>query len=98
MNPVTGAFKDERIPEDQLRKYQPRAAVRPRQSDWSSFNPNLPNQINQPCCVGEAGVVFMCNDLARMGVIPAGLPIYFSPNHLWNMARKMRGRLAAKSL
>lgn len=57
MNPVTGAFKDIRKPDDQIRKYQASAAPRARKVDWSPHNPKLPNQINLPMCVGEASNV-----------------------------------------
>jgi len=89
-----GALKDIRKPDDQVRFYTARAEIIPEVIDHSAYNPWPFYQDGSPQCVGDAFSEMMCNDLARQGAIPAGQPLYVSPTHIYNGARKIGGTLA----
>lgn len=90
----TGALKDVRRPREEVHFYTAKAEIVPVRIDHSPYNPWPFYQDGSPQCVGDAFSEMMCNDLARQGVIPAGLPLYLSPTHIYNMARKLGGTLA----
>ncbi len=87
----TGALKDVRKPDELVTFYVSRAVEVPRIIDHSQYNAWPFYQDGQPICVGVAFDQAVCNDAARLGIIPAGLPVYFSPTHIYNTARKVRG-------
>lgn len=89
----TGALKDKRKPDDQVRFYVPRAAYVPVKGDWSPFNPWPFDQDGRGMCVGVADCELMANDAARLGIIPANYPLFYSPWYIYNRARHMRGWL-----
>lgn len=89
-------MKDKRKPDELVSFYQAKAVAIPRQIDHSQFNPRYFNQDGQPMCVGVADAEAIANDAARKGMIPAGLPLYFSPIWNWNWGRFMRGTLNDK--
>ena len=93
MNYPTGALKDKRKPDELVRFYAPKAVERPRRGGWSNYNPYPFNQDGKSMCVGVADAELMANDAARLGIIPTGKPLFYSPWYIYNWARFMRGWL-----
>lgn len=87
------SMKDKRKPDHLVKFYAPRAVEIPRQIDWSTYNAKRFNQRNRSMCVGAAFAELMANDAARIGIIPPGLPLFYSPFYIYNWARFMRGWL-----
>ncbi len=89
----TGALKDIRKPDDQVRFYRAKTAIVPDEGDWSMWNALWFDQDHRNKCVGAAFGELMANDAARLGIIKPGLPLYYSTWYIYNWARLMRGWL-----
>jgi len=89
----TGALKDKRKPDELVRFYVPKAVTRPRVGSWAQYNPWPFNQDGRGMCVGVADCELMANDAARLGIIPVGKPLFYSPWYVYNWARFARGWL-----
>ena len=87
-------MKDPRRPDEEVRFYKAKTELVPQKIDHSAYNSWPFNQDGISMCVGAAHAELMANDCARQGVIPAGLPLYFSPTQIYNGARKLGGTLA----
>lgn len=93
MQHPTGALKDIRKPDEKVRFYVPKAVTRPCKGSWAKYNPWPFNQDGRGMCVGVADCELMANDAARLGIIPAGKPLFYSPWYVYNQARFARGWL-----
>lgn len=93
MERPTGALKDIRKPDELVRFYVPRAVEVTVKGDWSAFNPLPFDQDGRGMCVGAADCELTANDAARLGIIPANYPLFYSPWYVYNWARFMHGWL-----
>ena len=87
------SMKDKRKPDHQVRFYAPKAIEVPKQGDHSKFAPYRFDQDGRGMCVGVSLAEQLAYDAAQQGMIPAGLPLYFSPWWNYNWGRFMRGWL-----